>query len=67
MITLVINGTRRQLEQPMTLADYLNSLGLDGQHIAAAHNGDVVPREQFGQVMLGEGDRVEIVRPVGGG
>ena len=67
MITLTINGRTRQLERPVTLAEYLRTLGLDSQHIAAAYNGEVVPREQFSTVTLAEGDRVEIVRPVGGG
>ena len=67
MITLTINGQPRQLERPVTLAEYLGALGLDGQHIAAAYNGEVVPREQFSTVTLAEGDQVEIVRAVGGG
>ena len=67
MITLTINGRACQLERRMTLAEYLGTLGLDSQYVAAAHNGAVVPREEFGKVALAEGDRVEIVRPVGGG
>ena len=67
MITLVINGEPRQLESRMTVAAYLRSLGLDGRFIAVARNGEVVERDQFDVVELGEGDRVELVRPVGGG
>ncbi len=67
MITLVINGEPRQLESRMTVAACLRSLGLDGRFIAVARNGEVVERDQFDVVELGEGDRVELVRPVGGG
>ena len=67
MITLVINGQARQLRSPMTVAEYLRSLGIDRQFIAVARNGDVVEREEFDRVTLEEGDRVEIVRPVAGG
>ncbi len=67
MITLVINGKPQEMERPVTVAHYLSSLGLDSRHIAVARNGDVLDREQFDQVQLTDGDRVEIVRPVGGG
>ncbi len=67
MITLVINGKPREMERPVTVAHYLRLLGLDSRHIAIAHNGAVLEREQFDQVRLANGDRVEIVRPVGGG
>ncbi len=67
MISLTINGQPRQLEAPMTVAAYLRSLGLDRRFIAVARNGDVVDRQEFDRVTLQEGDRVEVVRPVGGG
>ena len=67
MITVTINGKTHQLQSALTLVEYIESLGLSWQHIAAAHNGDVIPREKFGEVKLKEGDNLEIVRPVGGG
>ncbi len=67
MITLVINGQERELAGPTTVAAYLTSLGFDSRYIAVARNGDVVERDNFEAVTLGQGDRVEIVRPVGGG
>ena len=67
MITLVVNGKQRELEAPMTVAEYLRSLALDGRYTAVARNGDVLDRDAFTEVTLAEGDRLEIVRPVGGG
>ena len=67
MISLTINGKRVELEGPTPLPEYLESNGLAGRQIAVAVNGDVVPRELHASVMLTAGDRVEIVRPVGGG
>jgi thiamine biosynthesis protein ThiS len=67
MISLVINGQARELQAPVSVAEYLGSLGLDSQHVAVAHNGVVLDRSQFAQIGLADGDRVEIVRPVGGG
>ena len=67
MITLIINGATRDLDAPMTVAQYLETLGLAGRYVAVARNGDVLERVAFPNVMLEHGDRIEIVRPVGGG
>jgi thiamine biosynthesis protein ThiS len=67
MITLTINGRPRELEGPTSLTDFLQSIGVNLQFIAVAHNGEVVDREKFPQIVLNEGDEVEVVRPVGGG
>ena len=67
MITLTINGKRRELEGPTSLIDFLQSIGVNLQFIAVAYNGEVIDREKFPQIVLDEGDEVEVVRPVGGG
>jgi len=67
MISLTINGKKVELEGPTPLTEYLADRGLAGRRIAVAVNGVVVRSEQHASVTLGEGDRVEIVRPVGGG
>ena len=67
VMRLVVNGSARELAGPLTLAQYLETLGLAGRYVAVAHNGEVLERERFGAVTLADGDRLEIVRPVGGG
>lgn len=67
MISLSVNGKRRELEGPVKLIDFLESSGVNLQFVAVAHNGDVVARERLEQVVLDDGDVVEVVRPVGGG
>ena len=67
MITLTINGAPRELDAPITVAQYLDTLGLAGRYVAVARNGDVLERDAFPSVTLEDGDRIEIVRPVGGG
>ncbi len=47
--------------------DFLHSSGVNLKFIAVAHNGEVVDRESFQEIVLDDGDDVEIVRPVGGG
>ncbi|MCH7481215.1 MAG: sulfur carrier protein ThiS [Chloroflexi bacterium] len=67
MLTLTVNGKQREVEAPVTVAGFLASLGYDGRYVAVARNGDVLDRAAFGEVALEDGDRLEIVRPVGGG
>lgn len=67
MIKLTINGKDRDLEAPTPLVAYLESLEVNTRFIAVAHNGVVIPREEYDDITLAEGDQVEIVRAVGGG
>ena len=67
MITLTINGRRRELEGPTNLIDFLQDIGVNRQFVAVAHNGEVLEKESFPRIMLNEGDELEIVQRVGGG
>ncbi len=67
MIAVKINGQDKIVAESTTLREYVDSLGVDLQHIALAHNGTVLRRDELPRVVLSEGDRVEIVRAVGGG
>jgi sulfur carrier protein len=67
MINLMVNGKPRPIEASLNLESYLDSFGLDLQHIAVGYNGEVIKRDEFQGVTLQDGDILEIVRPVGGG
>jgi sulfur carrier protein len=67
MITITINGERRELAQPLVFTELVNELGLAGKRIALERNGEIVPRSQFAQRSVADGDRLEIVVAVGGG
>jgi sulfur carrier protein len=67
VIRVIVNGQERELPAPCTVAAYLEELGLAGRYVAVARNGDVLERERFAAVTIEDGDRLEVVRPVGGG
>jgi len=67
MISLTINGTARTFDRPLSCADLVGELDLAGKRIAMERNGEIVPRSQFAQHILQDGDRLEIVVAVGGG
>jgi sulfur carrier protein len=64
---LTVNGTPHAFEHPLTLTQLLERLQLAGKRLAVERNGEIVPRSQYGETALADGDRLEIVVAVGGG
>ena len=60
-----VNGETRQAGG--TVAALVRQLGLAGQKIAVEKNGEVVPRNLHRSETIRPGDKLEIVRAVGGG
>ena len=67
MITVVINGSDTELDGPTSLVAYLESRDLAERRVAVAINGEIVRRPEYDSIIIREGDRLEIVRPAGGG
>ena len=66
----VLNGQTREFEQlaaGANLQDLIVELGLKGDRVAIEHNGNIVPRAEWAEARLADGDRLEIVHFVGGG
>ena len=64
---ITLNGETRRLEAAQSVRGLLESLGLDPAKIAVERNLEIVPRSTYGQVVLADGDRLEIVHFIGGG
>jgi len=64
---LTVNGTPHFFVQNPILSQLLVTLELTGQRLAVERNGEIVPRSQFGETVLSNGDKLEIVVAVGGG
>lgn len=64
---ITINGEARDVRDGIRLADLIGELGLDPRRLAVERNRQLVPRRQFDQTPLAEGDTLEIVTLVGGG
>jgi len=63
---LTINGQERDFA-PITLALLIEQLGMKQDRVAIELNRNIVPREQWRETQLAEGDHLEIVQFVGGG
>jgi len=61
-----LNGENHELPDGATLAELIRERQLEGR-LAVEVNGSIVPRGRFAEYRLQPGDRVEIVRAIGGG
>ena len=50
-----------------TVAEYLAATKYDAKRIAVECNGEIVPKSQYSETVLKDGDSVEVVSFVGGG
>ena len=66
-VTVTVNGETRDLPPGVTLADVVSQLTESPKGVAAAVNGEVVPRRAWSATALAERDEVEVVTAVQGG
>ena len=64
---LTVNGNPMELPDGLTIDGLLSRLGVRREYTAVALNREVTPRANYASTVLAEGDKVEIVRPMGGG
>jgi sulfur carrier protein len=67
MMEVTVNGERREIEAGASVSALLERLGVSISTAVVERNGEVVPRQRFGAEILRAGDRIEVVRFVGGG
>jgi thiamine biosynthesis protein ThiS len=66
-ISLTLNGEPRRVAAGSSVAELVGELGLNPQKVAVERNMEIVPRSTLAQVILSDGDILEIVHFVGGG
>jgi len=66
-MNLTVNGKARVVGAELTLLGLLEEIGIDSRIVAVEHNGEIVKRARYAETALSDGDRLEIVRMVGGG
>lgn len=66
-MTIQLNGEQREVPDALTLAGLIEWLELPADRVAVERNLEVVKRSNWSETKLEEGDRLELVRMVGGG
>ncbi len=64
---LIINGKEQSFSESLTLVKLVEQLGMKGDRVAVELNREIIPRAEWPQTKLNDGDRLEIVHFVGGG
>jgi thiamine biosynthesis protein ThiS len=64
---ITVNGKVMDVQSGLSVEGLLAELGVPRQYTAVAVNRDITPKSAYASTPLAEGDRVEIVRPMGGG
>jgi len=69
MEVLKINGTEKQFPDgiPKTLIELLKQLDINQATVVAEINDKIIAREDFSQTRVSPGQKIELVRFVGGG
>ncbi|KQN26595.1 thiazole synthase [Sphingomonas sp. Leaf33] len=66
-VSITLNGEHKRVAAGLTIAALAESLGLVPAKLAVERNLEVVPRSTLHEVMVEDGDELEIVHFVGGG
>ncbi len=66
-LLLTVNGEPRRIAPGSSIADLVAQLGLDPKKVAVERNAEIAPRSTLADVILADGDVLEIVHFVGGG
>lgn len=64
---VTVNGEPRPLDPGSAVGTAVESVGAGGTGTAVAVNGEVVPRSEWSQRTLADGDSVEVLSAVPGG
>jgi thiamine biosynthesis protein ThiS len=66
-VLITLNGDRFELDREKSIAQLLTDLEIDPRRVAVEHNLAILKRHTFTDVIVHDGDTVEIVNFVGGG
>ncbi len=66
-VKITVNGQPTEIDAGLTIDGLLDTLKIKREYTAVAVNREITPKSAYATTKLSDGDRVEIVRPMGGG
>ncbi|HEY7254399.1 MAG TPA: sulfur carrier protein ThiS [Methylomirabilota bacterium] len=66
-MTVTVNGKPMELPPDITIDGLLTHLKIRREFTAVALNREVAQRSQYAETRIKDGDKIEIVHPMGGG
>jgi len=67
MITIILNGEDKQIQANISIEELLQDLGLSQNRLAVEINHEIISRSDFGNHVINDQDKIEIVHAIGGG
>ncbi len=64
---VTINGEEKDFDGAVSVRSLLRAVGLDPAKVAVERNLEIVPRSQYAEISVEDGDRLEVVHFIGGG
>jgi sulfur carrier protein len=64
---VMVNGEAMEVPEGLNVDGLLDHLKVKREYTAVAVNREITPKTQYADTPLKDGDKVEIVRPMGGG
>ena len=64
---VTVNGKAMELTEGLTVDRLLDQLAIKREYTAVAVNREITPKAAYAATVISDGDRIEIVRPMGGG
>ena len=64
---VVANGRAFEISGPTSVAAFIRDRDLDPRFVVVERNGEPLERTRYEDVLLADGDRLELVRAVAGG
>ena len=66
-IRVTLNGDAREVEEELTVAALLDSLGIKAPRVVVEHNMRILRAEDLAAARIADGDELEVLQFVGGG
>lgn len=67
MIAFTVNGKKIEMESPLSISTYLDSIHVNPASVVVELNYEIPDRQQWAEILLKDGDNLEIVKFIGGG
>ncbi len=64
---LIVNGKNKIFQKAITVAELLDSIGIEPSKVAVERNLEIIPKSSYHEIFLDDGDKLEIVHFIGGG
>jgi sulfur carrier protein len=67
LIGIIVNGKEWEVHPQATIADLLSKLKISPKVCVVEKNGEIIERKRYNEETVKPGDRIEIIRMMGGG